>query len=69
MQKPEFQVDDFVEEKGSSGGPCESGGDEFTSIGEEGSTLKTREDSRTSKVLQINSAHFVGSQKCYLASN
>ena len=47
---PIFKIDDFVEEKGSSGGTCESSGDQLGTVGQERVTLGTREYSGTTEV-------------------
>ena len=47
---PVLKVDDFVEEKGSSCGTCESGRDQLGPVGQERVALGTREYAGTSKM-------------------
>jgi hypothetical protein len=51
------QVDDLVEEKCPSRGPCEPGGDELAAVGEEGVALRAGKEAAAANVLQVDPTH------------
>ena len=55
--KPELEVDDFVEEESSAGGPGEPGRDQLAPVGQESAALEARKDPGSTEVLQIDAAH------------
>lgn len=55
--KPELEVDDFVEEESSAGGPGEPGRDQLAAVGQESAALEAGKDPGSTEVLQIDAAH------------
>ena len=54
------QIDDFVEEKGSSGGAGEAGGDEFAPVGQIGVATDAREQPTPTHMVEEYAPHSDG---------